>query len=82
MTEKKRAYKRYPEEFKKDAASLVLEQQYTPHQAAEAVGVDVKLIYNWKQKFGTLNSPGALNEEERSDLQCSGLVTQHLVSPQ
>ena len=82
MTEKKRAYKRYPEEFKKDAASLVLEQQYTHHQAAEAVGVDVKLIYNWKQKFETLNSPGALNEEERSDLQCSGLVTQHLVSPQ
>ena len=68
MTEKKRAYKRYPEEFKKDAASLVLEQQYTPHQAAEAVGVDVKLIYNWKQKFETLNSPGSLSEEERSEL--------------
>ena len=32
MTEKKRASKRYPEEFKKDVVSLVLEQQYTPHQ--------------------------------------------------
>ena len=39
MTEKNREYKRYPEEFKKDAVSLVLEQQYTPSQAAEAVGV-------------------------------------------
>ena len=38
MTEKKRDYKRYPEEFKKDAVSLVLEQHYTPQQAADAVG--------------------------------------------
>ena len=68
MTEKKREYKRYPEEFKKDAVSLVLEQQYTPHQAAEAVGVDVKLIYNWKRKFEAPNAPGALSAEERAEL--------------
>jgi len=68
MIEKKREYKRYPEAFKKDAVSLVLEQQYTAHQAAEAVGVDVKLIYNWKQKFEDQNAPGALSEEERSEL--------------
>jgi hypothetical protein len=36
MIEKKREYKRYPGAFKKDAVSLVLEQQYTPLQAAEA----------------------------------------------
>lgn len=57
MTEKKREYKRYPEEFKKDTVSLVLAQQYTPHQAAEAVGVDVKLIYNCKRKFEAPNVP-------------------------
>ena len=67
-TEKKREYNRYPEEFKKDAVSLVLEQQYTPQQAAEAVGVDVKLIYNWKRKFEALNAPGALSKEERAEL--------------
>ena len=64
MTEKKREYKRYPEEFKKDAVSLVLEQQYMLHQAAEAVGVDVKLIYNCKRKFEAPNAPGALSAEE------------------
>jgi transposase len=68
MTEKKREYKRYPEEFKKDAISLVLEQQYTPQQAADAVGVDVKLIYNWKRKFEAQNRPGVLSEEERTEL--------------
>ena len=68
MIEKKREYKRYPEAFKQEAVSLLLEQQYTPLQAAEAVGVDVKLIYNWKQKFETKNAPGSLNEEERSEL--------------
>ena len=64
MTEKKREYKRYPEEFKKDAVSLVLEQQYTPHQAAEAVGVDVKLFYNCKRKFEAPNALRALSAEE------------------
>jgi len=68
MTEKNREYKRYPEEFKKDAVSLVLEQQYTPSQAAEAVGVDVKLIYNWKQKYEAQNAAGALSEDERAEL--------------
>ena len=68
MTEKKREYKRYLEELKKDAVSLVLEQQYTPHQTVEAVGVDVKLIYNWKLKFEAQNASGALSAEERAEL--------------
>ncbi len=68
MTQKRGNYKRYPEEFKKDAVSLVLEQHYTPQQAAEAVGVDVKLIYNWKNKLEEKNKPGSLDEEERGEL--------------
>ena len=68
MTQRRGNYKRYPEEFKKDAVSLVLEQHYTPQQAAEAVGVDVKLIYNWKNKIDAQNKPGSLGEEERAEL--------------
>lgn len=68
MTQRRGNYKRYPEEFKKDAVSLVLEQHYTPHQAAEAVGVDVKLIYNWKNKIEEQHKPGSLGEEERAEL--------------
>ena len=68
MTKKKRDYNRYPEEFNKDAVSLVLEQHYTPQQAADAVGVNVKLIYNWKCKIEAENSPGALTPEEHAEL--------------
>jgi transposase len=68
MTEKKRNHKRYPEDFKKDSVSLVLEQNYTPQEAAEAVGVDVKLIYNWRRKIEAENRPGALTVNERAEL--------------
>jgi transposase len=68
MTKKRGSYNRYPDEFKKDAVSLILEQDYTPQQAAEAVGVNVKLIYNWKNKIEEQNKPVALGEEERSEL--------------
>jgi transposase len=68
MTDQKRRNRPYPEEFKKEAVSLVLEQNYTAKQAAEAVGVDVKLIYNWKRKIEESNAPGALSQEERAEL--------------
>nr|WP_253650867.1 transposase [Vibrio sp. Y29_XK_CS5] len=44
----KRAYKRYPKEFKKEAAALVREQGYSVAQAAEAVGVTTTVLYRWK----------------------------------
>lgn len=68
MTEKKQLNKRYPEEFKQDAVSLVLEQGYTITEAAEAVGVDRKLIYNWKNKIEQANAPNALSSAEREEL--------------
>ena len=68
MKQKKRNYKRYPEEFKQEAVALVLEQDYTPQQAADTVGIDVKLIYNWKQKMEAERAPGVLNQEERAEL--------------
>ena len=51
MTEKRRLNKHYPEEFKQDAVSLVLQQGYTVKEADDAVGFDTKLIYNWKNKI-------------------------------
>ena len=68
MTNKRGTYNRYPDEFKKDAISLILEQGYTPQQTAEAVGVDVKLIYNWKNKIEAQDNHGSLGEEERCEL--------------
>ncbi len=50
MTEK-RAYKRYPKEFKEEAVALVREQGYSVVQAAEAVGVTTTVLYKWKEKL-------------------------------
>jgi transposase len=68
MTAKKQINKRYPEEFKQEAVSLVLEQGYTITEAADAVGVDRKLIYNWKNKIEQAKSPDALSSSERAEL--------------
>ena len=68
MTEKRRLNKHYPEEFKQDAVSLVLQQGYTVKEAADAVGFDTKLIYNWKNKIEQANRPDALSATERSEL--------------
>lgn len=68
MSNSKRNYKRYPAEFKEETLALIYEQGYSPQQAADAVGVDVKLIYNWKKKFDEINAPGALMTDERAEL--------------
>lgn len=68
MTSKKQTNKRYPEEFKQEAVSLVLEQGYTITEAADAVGVDRKLIYNWKNKIEQAKAPNALSSSERAEL--------------
>ncbi len=49
MTQK-RAYKRYPKEFKEEAVALVREQGYTVPQAAEAVGVTTTVCISGKKK--------------------------------
>lgn len=38
------------------------------HHNSEAVGVDVKLIYNWKNKIEEQHKPSSLGEEERGEL--------------
>jgi transposase len=65
---KKRQYKTYPKEFKEEAVALVTEQGYSVPEAAKAVGVTDKLIYNWKKKFDDENTGKLLSTEEKSEL--------------
>lgn len=67
MTAKKQTNKRYPEAFKQEAVALVLQQGYTITEA-DAVGVDRKLIYNWKNKIEQAKAPTALSSSERAEL--------------
>ena len=39
--------KRYSKEFKLDAVSLVLEQDYTRSEAARSLGIDARMLGRW-----------------------------------
>lgn len=52
MTNKtKRTNKQYKDEFKQEAVALVLEKNYSVGEAASALGITAKLLYNWVSKF-------------------------------
>ena len=44
------ARKKYPKEFKLDAISLVLEQEYTKAEAARSLEINPNLITRWIQE--------------------------------
>ena len=55
-------------EFKEEAVALVTEQGYSVSEAAKAVGVKDKLIYNWKKKIEDEKQGKALSTEEKYEL--------------
>jgi len=50
MSEKKKR-RRFSDEFKRNAVSLVLVEGYSVNAAAKAVDVDSKTIREWRDKF-------------------------------
>jgi transposase len=48
--------KKYSKEFKLDAISLVLEQEYTKAEAARSLGINPNLIARWIQEHQTDDS--------------------------
>ncbi|PMM21073.1 transposase [Vibrio breoganii] len=67
MTEK-RAYKRYPKEFKEEAVAFVREQGYSVAQAAEAVGVTTTVLCKWKEKLEAQLEGSELSDDERDEI--------------
>lgn len=64
----KRTYKSYSKEFKQEAISLITEQDYSVSEAAKALGINVNLLYKWKEKFESEVSGEALSVDEREEL--------------
>ncbi len=64
----KRVNRKYSKEFKEEAVALVTEQDYSASQAAEAVGIDKRLIYSWLNKATNDNNEDALSTDERKEL--------------
>jgi transposase len=48
---KKRPYRRYTEEFKRDAIRLVEEEGLSVARVARDLGVNVNSIYDWRKKY-------------------------------
>lgn len=67
MTQK-RAYKRYPREFKEEAVALVTGQGYTVPQAAKSLGITAKILYKWVDQFQKEAEQNVLPEDERQEL--------------
>lgn len=52
LNSQSRAHRRkFPEDFKRDAVRLVVEEKYTFAAAAQAVGVSTKSLRDWRQKY-------------------------------
>jgi len=49
--------RRFSEDFQRDAVRLVVEEKYTFAAAAKAVGVSVKSLRGWHQKFAPEPTP-------------------------
>ena len=45
--------KKYSKEFKSDAVSLVLEQDYTRTEAAKSLGIDARMLSRWVKEHQT-----------------------------
>lgn len=65
----KRPRRTFSDEFKRDAVSLVIDQEYSLAEAARSLGLHSNLIRNWKQKFMAQNNDQAiLSEDEKAEL--------------
>ena len=65
---KKRQYKQYSKEYKEEAVALVREQGYSVPQAAKSLGVNVNLIYKWKDKIEEELEGKSVSDDERAEL--------------
>jgi len=64
---KKRPYRRYTEEFKRDAIRLVEEEGLSVARVARDLGVNVNSLYDWRKKYRDEQSE-ELGESELKEL--------------
>ena len=61
--------KKYPEEFRRSAVSLVIDQNYTREQAAKNLGIATGTLDNWlhkhRQRSGASHTAGELDLKKR-----------------
>ena len=68
MTAETRKRRKYTDEFKRDAVSLVTEQGYSVAEAARSLGINSNLLGRWKHTFEEEASGIRLNADECEEL--------------
>lgn len=68
MTIEKRTRRKYTEDFKRDAVSLVTEQGYKVTEAGRSLGIKPDLIRRWRQEFDQEMTGERLSADEREEL--------------
>jgi len=64
----KQKRRQYTTEFKAEAVKLVLEEGLSATQAARGLGITQPVLSRWVTKARDAARPGALTEQERSEL--------------
>ena len=68
MTTEKRQRRDYPDDFKDEAISLVIEQGYSIAAAARSLGITAGILGRWKREREAQTSADSLNPNEREEL--------------
>lgn len=68
MTTEKRTRRKYTEEFKRDAVSLVTEQGYKIAEAARSLDIGDNLLRRWHREFEEEAAGTRLSADEREEL--------------
>ena len=68
MTTEKRVRRKYTDDFKQDAVTLVTEQGYKVTEAARSLDIGANLLGRWRREFEEMSSGTRLSGDEREEL--------------
>ena len=64
----KRRNRVYTDEFKQSSVALLTEQGYTVAEASKSLGVDARLLYEWRKKVVRQQLSKGLPDDEKAEL--------------
>jgi len=64
----KQVRRKHSDEFRRNAISMVEDQDYTTAQAARELGINQNLLRTWRKKYGKEAEPSGLSESDQEEL--------------
>jgi transposase len=64
----KRVHRTHTDEFRRNAISMVEDQDYTVTQAARELGINQNLLRTWRKKYGKSAAVSEISESEQNEL--------------